>query len=176
MLYNSLLHSLCIASIEKWALATLKVCSHLPAIMLASSLGSTGNLEISSKQAFACWIPSKESVFRRLLRRTSNSVHGSYFYTSNLIWKCSPHPKSLFNNLPSREREGGLIESKVKIFPAPMAQRAALISVSVALGHTSANAVNATEGGWSTGSSACLTFPLHSLMSRARREGSEYHF
>ena len=30
--------------------------------------------------------------------------------------------------------------------------------------------------GWSTGSSAYLTFPLHSLVSSARREGSEYHF
>ena len=46
----------------------------------------------------------------------------------------------------------------------------------VALGHTSANAVKATVGGWCNGSSACLNFPLHSLMSRARREGSEYHF
>ena len=44
------------------------------------------------------------------------------------------------------------------------------------LGHTSANAVKATAGGWSTGSSTCSTFPLHSLMSSARREGSEYHF
>ena len=43
-------------------------------------------------------------------------------------------------------------------------------------GHTSANAVKATAGGWSTGSSACLTFPFHSLMSSTRREGSEYHF
>ena len=40
----------------------------------------------------------------------------------------------------------------------------------------SANAVEATAGGWSTGSSASLTFPLHSHISSARREGSEYHF
>ena len=68
--------------------------------------------------------------------------------------------------------------SKVKNqdLPTPMAHRAASISVSVALGHTSVNAVKATAGGWSTGSSTCLTFPLHSLMSNARREGSEYHF
>ena len=46
----------------------------------------------------------------------------------------------------------------------------------VALGHTSANAVKATVGGWSTGSSACLTFPLNSFMSSARQEGGEYHF
>ena len=64
---------------------------------------------------------------------------------------------------------------KVKVLPAPMAHRAASISVSVALGHTSATAVKATAGGWSTGSSACLTFPLYSLKSSARREGSEYH-
>ena len=57
-----------------------------------------------------------------------------------------------------------------------MAHRAAPISVSIPLGHASANAVKATAGGWSTGSSASLTFPLHSHMSIARREGSEYHF
>ena len=57
-----------------------------------------------------------------------------------------------------------------------MAHRAAPISVSIALGHASANAVRATAGGWSAGSSAGLTFPLHSHMSNARREGSEYHF
>ena len=56
-----------------------------------------------------------------------------------------------------------------------MAHRAAPISVSIALGHASANAVKATAGGWST-SSASLTFPFHSHMSSARREGSEYHF
>ena len=57
-----------------------------------------------------------------------------------------------------------------------MAHRAAPISVSIALGHASANAVKATAGRWSTGSSASVTFPLHSHMSSARREGSEYHF
>ena len=57
-----------------------------------------------------------------------------------------------------------------------MAHSAALISVAIALGHTSANAVKATVGGWSTGSSASLTFPLHSQMSSTRQEGSEYHF
>ena len=56
-------------------------------------------------------------------------------------------------------------------FPRPMA-----LPVSIALGHASANAVKATAGGWSAGSSAGLTFPLHSHMSSARREGSEYHF
>ena len=35
---------------------------------------------------------------------------------------------------------------KVKVLPAPMAHRAAPISVSVALGHASANAVKATAG------------------------------
>ena len=57
-----------------------------------------------------------------------------------------------------------------------MAHRTAPIFVSIALGHASANAVTATAGGWSTGSSASLTFPLHSHMSSARREGSEDHF
>ena len=36
--------------------------------------------------------------------------------------------------------------------------------------------VKATAGGWFTGSSACLTFLLHSLMSSAKQEGSEYYF
>ena len=57
-----------------------------------------------------------------------------------------------------------------------MAHRAAPISVFIALGHATANAVKATAGGWSTGSSASLTFSLHSHMSSARREGNEYHF
>ena len=57
-----------------------------------------------------------------------------------------------------------------------MAHRAAPISVSIALGHASANAVKAIARGWSTGSSASLTFPLRSHMSSARREGSEYQF
>ena len=61
-------------------------------------------------------------------------------------------------------------------FPRPMAHRAAPISVSIALGHASVNAARAIAGGWSTGSSASLNFPLHSHMSSARREGSEYHF
>ena len=64
---------------------------------------------------------------------------------------------------------------KVKVLPTPMAHRVAPISVSIALGHTSANEVKATAAGWFTGSSACLIFPLHSLTSSARREGSEYH-
>ena len=61
-------------------------------------------------------------------------------------------------------------------FPSPMAHNASPISVSIALGHASANAVKATAGGWSTGSCASVTFPLHSHMSNAIREGSEYHF
>ena len=52
---------------------------------------------------------------------------------------------------------------KIKVLPAPLAHRAAPIPVSVARGHTSANAVKATAGGWSTGNCVCLTFPLHSL-------------
>ena len=57
-----------------------------------------------------------------------------------------------------------------------MAHRAAPISISIALGHASANAVKATAGGCSTGSSAGLTFPLYSHTSSARQKGSEYHF
>ena len=68
------------------------------------------------------------------------------------------------------------LSKKVKVLPTPMAHRETPISVSVALGHTSVNGVKATAGGWSTFSSACLIFPLHSLMLSARQEGSEYHF
>ena len=60
--------------------------------------------------------------------------------------------------------------------PHPMAHRAAPISVFIALGHASANVVKTKAGDWSTGSSVSLTVPLHSHMSSARREGSEYHF
>ena len=61
-------------------------------------------------------------------------------------------------------------------FPRLIAHRAAPISISIALGHASVNAVKATVGGWSTGSSASLTFPLHSHMPSTRRDGNEYHF
>ena len=60
-------------------------------------------------------------------------------------------------------------------FLVPMAYRAVPISVSIALGHASANAVKATAGGWFTGSSMCLSVPLHSHMSSARQEGCEYY-
>ena len=53
-----------------------------------------------------------------------------------------------------------------------MAHRAAPTYVSVALGHTSASAVKATAGGCSTGSSACLTFPL---LGRAPDEKAVMH-
>ena len=66
-------------------------------------------------------------------------------------------------------------KSKSKSFPCPVVHRVAPTSVSIALGHASANAVKATLGGWSTGSSMCLTSPLLSHLSSARREGSEYH-
>ena len=71
-----------------------------------------------------------------------------------------------------------MIESKKSQspFPRPVEHRAAPISVSIALGQVSANAVKATAWGWSTGSSASLTFPLHSHVSSPRREGSEYQF
>ena len=69
-----------------------------------------------------------------------------------------------------------LLKKKSKSFPRPMAHRAAPISVSIALSHASANAVRATAGGWSTGSSACLTSPLLSHFSSARRERQRVPF
>ena len=67
-------------------------------------------------------------------------------------------------------------KSKSKSFPRPMAHRAAPISVSIALGHASVDAVGATAGGWSTGSSACLTSPLFLIFRAPEEKGSEYHF
>ena len=69
-----------------------------------------------------------------------------------------------------------VVKVNVKVLPTPMAHRAAIISLSIALGHASANSVSVEAGGWSTGSSACLTSPLPSHLLSARREGSEYHF
>jgi len=69
-----------------------------------------------------------------------------------------------------------IVMSKSNFLLAPVAYWAAPISISIALGHASANGVKATAGGWFNGSSTCLTFLLHSHMSSARREGSEYHF
>ena len=45
-----------------------------------------------------------------------------------------------------------------------MAHRMAPISVSIAIGHTSADAVKATARGCSTGKYACSTFTLYSYM------------
>ena len=72
-------------------------------------------------------------------------------------------------------RESSQVKSKS--FPRLMAHRAAPISVSVALGHASANAVRATAGGWSTGSSACLTSPLLShFFERQKRKAASTIF
>ena len=68
------------------------------------------------------------------------------------------------------------LSQKSKSFPRPMAHRAAPISFSIAMGYASANAMKATAGGWSTGSSACLTSPLLSHFSSARREGQRVPF
>ena len=78
--------------------------------------------------------------------------------------------KSKFDDFPTKFETFVFTtnQKKVKVLPAPMAYRATPISVSVALGQTSANAVKATAGGWSTGSSACLTFPFHSHMSSTK--------
>ena len=74
------------------------------------------------------------------------------------------------------ERPQFLCQKRQSPFPRPMAHRAVPISVYIALGHASANAVKATAGGWSTDNSASLTFTLHSHMSSARRESSGYNF
>ena len=39
---------------------------------------------------------------------------------------------------------------KIKVLPAPIGHRASPISVSIALGHASANVLKATAGGWPT--------------------------
>ena len=44
------------------------------------------------------------------------------------------------------KRQYGKLNSKLKSFPAPMTHRATSISVSIALGHASANAMKATAG------------------------------
>ena len=54
-------------------------------------------------------------------------------------------------------------------FLRPMAHRAAPISVSIALGHASANALKATAGGWSTGSSESNFPTLFSYVERQTR-------
>ena len=46
--------------------------------------------------------------------------------------------------------------------------------LSIALCHACANAVKATAGGWSTGSSVSLTFPLHFHMTRPGLEPTTY--
>ena len=79
------------------------------------------------------------------------------------------------DSLFSRFNVASCIKKTSKFLPRQWRIGRRLSPFLVALGHTSANAVKATAEGWSTGSSACLTFPLHSLMSSARREGSEYH-
>ena len=100
--------------------------------------------------------------------------------TQDIIWKNNKGGES--DALLVRDLALGTVSTSSQVksrspFPRPMAYRAAPISVSIALGHAFANAVKAIAGGgWSTGSSASLTFSLHSHMSSARREGSEYHF
>ena len=57
-----------------------------------------------------------------------------------------------------------------------MAHRAAPISVSIALGHASANAVKATAGGWSTDSSGFIRsgkVRKESMFLRAVRKSHE---
>ena len=68
-----------------------------------------------------------------------------------------------------------MLKSKiVKVPPTPMAHRVALLSVPLALGHMSANAVKATAGGWSTDGPVCLTSPLHSTVFGMTRPGLEF--
>ena len=68
-----------------------------------------------------------------------------------------------------------LCQKKSNSFPRQWRIGRRLSPFQVALGHSSVNAVKATAGGWSTGSSICLTFPLHSHTTSARPEGSGYH-
>ena len=90
---------------------------------------------------------------------------------------CHTHFKILLQvSHPNTNIFSSNIKVKSKSFPRLMAHRAAPISVSIALGHASANAVRATAGGWSTGSSACLTSPLLSHFSSARRERQRVPF
>ena len=60
-------------------------------------------------------------------------------------------------------------------FPRPMAHRAAPTSVSIALGHASTNTVKATAGAGPL-LAPVVSLSHSTLMSSARREGSEYHF
>ena len=65
------------------------------------------------------------------------------------------------------------IKSSQSPFPHSMAHRAAHISVSMALGHSSANAEKATAGGWSTGCSASLPYfptPFSYVERQTRRQ------
>ena len=68
-----------------------------------------------------------------------------------------------------------LCQKKSNSFPRPWRIGRRLSPFQVALGLSSVNAVKATAGGWGTGSSTCLAFPLHSHTWSTRREGSGYH-
>ena len=59
---------------------------------------------------------------------------------------------------------------KSKSIPTPMLHRAAPISVSIALGNGSANALKVKAGGWSTGSSASFYLSHSILICRAPDE------
>ena len=59
---------------------------------------------------------------------------------------CYDMVQCCFKGTKIKNRKEGK-SKKLKVLPAPMPHRAAPISVSVALGHTSANAVKATTGG-----------------------------
>ena len=87
--------------------------------------------------------------------------------TNEMIWLNNVldkwHPQNLFSNkkfslkfIHSQSIALHMVKKKSKSFPRQWRHRAAPISVSIALGHASADAVKATAGGWSTGSSACL--------------------
>ena len=68
-----------------------------------------------------------------------------------------------------------LCQKNSNSFPRQWRMGRRLSPFQVAIGHSSVNAVKATARGWSTGSSTCLTFSLHSHTSSTRREGSGYH-
>ena len=80
-------------------------------------------------------------------------THSLFFLSSpkNIIWKfdgLTIIPLAVYHSNNSCRSLSNLINQsqKSKSFPRPMAHRAAPISVSIALGHASANAVKATAG------------------------------
>ena len=68
--------------------------------------------------------------------------------------------------------------TKLKVLPSPfLVNRAAPVSVSLAFGpHSYTSTVNATVGGWSSGSTLCFTATLFPEVLNAKQGNSMYHF